>query len=363
MGFSERNLANLATASAPFAEYLQATTGWPASILMGSSPGGLGKEGRFEERVWSELVDQWQTVYCSEPVEQIFEYMLLSKEGPTGGKIPESWELVFPSTFSESPQEKATLRSTQAQTDSTEIASGVITPLEVRMNRHGGVEYSTETVLDDDVTSQMEMKAESTFQAEMTSIDAQMNQLQGLDPQGNPLPDPNAPPPDGAPPGAEGGAAPGAESQQSQSETPPSSGAPKAAKAAKPAAPAKAAKPKAKTDSLDPPSAPGTLRYDALGLEIAVLRTDSVYTLGTTSGGQPVPVVLGPNRKRSHAIYRASLSSPEGASHSDSEFETKNVYITGFPTLSAARTGFAKFFPEYRMAPMTVVPFIPGGPS
>ena len=55
-----RNLSNMASATEPFVEYLQAVTGWPSSILMGKSPGGLGKEGRFEERVWAGINTEWQ---------------------------------------------------------------------------------------------------------------------------------------------------------------------------------------------------------------------------------------------------------------------------------------------------------------
>ena len=60
-----RNLTNISSATDPFVKQLQAVTGWPASILMGDSPGGLGKEGRFEERVWASLVEAWQVDFPS----------------------------------------------------------------------------------------------------------------------------------------------------------------------------------------------------------------------------------------------------------------------------------------------------------
>lgn len=350
MGFSERNLANLATASAPFAEYLQATTGWPASILMGSSPGGLGKEGRFEERVWAELVDQWQTVYCVEPIEQIFELMFMSKEGPTGGKPPENWDVHFPSTFTETPKEKAELRSLMANVDSTEINSGILDPLEVRKNRHGSAEYSIETVLDDTITAQKEMKSESTFQAEMIGIQSQANQLQGLDPQGNPLPDPNAVP--GAPEDtASGGGAAPDESQAAQGETAPGGSAPQAPEPTPP----EPSKPKATTKKDSAPEGE-TDRYDACEIEIQVLTRKSAYTLGveTRADGQPIPVILGPNRLKAYAIYKADMrDTPED--------EVEDLYLTGFASLRAARTGLEAFFPGHRLAPMTTVSRIPGG--
>ena len=60
-----RNLTNISSATDPFVKQLQAVTGWTASILMGDSPGGLGKEGRFEERVWASLVEAWQVDFPS----------------------------------------------------------------------------------------------------------------------------------------------------------------------------------------------------------------------------------------------------------------------------------------------------------
>jgi phage-related protein (TIGR01555 family) len=89
--FLNRALSNISSATDPFVKDLQAATGWPSTILMGESPGGLGKEGRYEERVWSSLVEQWQEVYCRTAITEIFTYILASREGPTRGKVPPSW--------------------------------------------------------------------------------------------------------------------------------------------------------------------------------------------------------------------------------------------------------------------------------
>ncbi|NCW70469.1 MAG: DUF1073 domain-containing protein [Marivivens sp.] len=97
--FLNRGLGSIASASEPFIKDLQAATGWPASILMGDSPGGLGKEGRYEERVWASLVEQWQEVYCRTPITEVFNYILSSAEGPTRGRPPETWSVEFPSVF------------------------------------------------------------------------------------------------------------------------------------------------------------------------------------------------------------------------------------------------------------------------
>lgn len=342
IGFSERSLNNLATAMAPFAEYLQATTGWPASILMGSSPGGLGKEGRFEERVWASLVEQWQTVYCHDGIETLFRYCFAAKEGPTGGTDPEDWEVSFPSTFVETPMEKAQLRQAMSTADSTDIVNGVVTALEVRNSRYGGAEYSVETTLDDDVSDQLQMKADMTFENEMMGMEAQANQMQGLDVNGNPLPtDPTTgqplppgsqpPPPEGAPPGGAPGAPAGSETQETGSENAPAQADPEVEalfnKTPDPAAKKAPAK-KTKTD-----------RYDALDIDVEVLQERGNILLGiqTRNDSDPSPVILGPHRKRAYRYYKADLRTDTGQ---------QKMYLTGFASMKAAKRALLAFFPE-----------------
>lgn len=360
IGFSERSLANLATAMAPFAEYLQATTGWPASILMGSSPGGLGKEGRFEERVWASLVEQWQTVYCHDGIETLFQYCFAAKEGPTGGTDPDDWEVSFPSTFVETPLEKAQLRQAMSTADSTEIMQGVITAMEVRNSRYGGAEYSIETTLDDATSEQLQMKADMALETEMMGMEAQANQMQGLDVNGDPLPtDPmsgqplppgSQPPPaapgsePGAPPAA--GATPPTESQTSQPATAPAPSPEVEALFEKPSAAAKpAAKKPKRTD-----------RYDALGINVEVLQERGNLLLGIQSRGDshPEPVILGPHRKRAYSYYAAVLRTDSGE---------QKMYMTGFASRKAARTALLTFFPEQTDITVSPEPAPFGGAS
>lgn len=194
VSFIARALANLASATDPFVKELQAATGWPASILMGESPGGLGKEGRFEERVWASLCAKWQETYCRGPVTQLFEYFLLNKDGPTGGKPPESWRVDFPSVFTETEKEKAELQGLNAASDNQWVTMGVLNPMEIRMSRFGGAEYSTEIQLDDEVTEMMKQQQE--IQHESTMVNTQMQMESVL----NPPEDPNAVPAEDAAP-------------------------------------------------------------------------------------------------------------------------------------------------------------------
>lgn len=178
LSFLNRALSNIASATDPFVKDLQAATGWPASILMGDSPGGLGKEGRFEERVWSSLVEQWQELYCRTSVTEIFTYILASKEGPTRGRPPAQWNLEFPSCFTETTSEKAALRVQIAQVDAQYLNLGVLNALEVRESRFGGTEYSIETTLNQVITQQLTVQADAQFQSQLMGLEAQAQAMQ-----------------------------------------------------------------------------------------------------------------------------------------------------------------------------------------
>ena len=173
LSFLNRALSNIASATDPFIKDLQAATGWPASILMGDSPGGLGKEGRFEERVWATLVEQWQELYCRTAVTEVFTYILASREGPTRGRPPQKWSVEFPSVFTETDSEKAALRLQIAQVDAQYLNLGVLNALEVREARFGGTEYSIDTTLNEAVTEQLIAQADASFQSQMMGYKAQ----------------------------------------------------------------------------------------------------------------------------------------------------------------------------------------------
>lgn len=343
IGFSERALANLAAATTPFAEYLQATTGWPASILMGTSPGGLGKEGRFEERVWASLVEDWQTVYCQEPISEIFRVFMLSKEGPMGGKEPDSWEVHFPSVFTETETEKTTLRASQAAVDQIYATIGVLKPLEIRNNRFGATEYSIETVLDENVSAQLEMQQDSEFENNMNQLQAQSFAAQGLGPDGEPIP-------------PEGGILPPGQTDPNAPAAAPGGAPAKGVASTETPAPAAKPKPKAKP-------APKTDSYEALDLHIDVLkhidgmsmgrRVGAVRSDATLISNEGAPdlsrlVLIGPSRSRKYASFSTTIKL-DGAI-------LPGPLVTGFASLRSARKGLAAFLPEQTVFTMTPAP-------
>jgi phage-related protein (TIGR01555 family) len=311
ISFINRALSNIATATDPFIKDLQAATGWPASILMGDSPGGLGKEGRYEERVWSSLVEQWQEVYCRTAITEVFTYILASREGPTRGRIPESWSVHFPSVFTQTDKEKAELHQLKAASDVQYIQMGVLNALEVREARFGGTEYSLETQLNEAITEQLIATTDAQFQSQMAGYDAQLQAA---------TQPPALPEGEGAAPPAEEGASTG----------------------------------------VLPPADAGrgdALYADADGLRIAITHRRGDVVAGPLVGpdGQRIdssaaaPVlILGPHRTRARKLYRARFAL-------DSTI-TDGPYTTGFNSLRAAKVAVQQLFPGQNVAGLSAVP-------
>lgn len=302
LSFLNRALSNIANATDPFVKDLQAATGWPASILMGDSPGGLGKEGRFEERVWASLVEQWQEVYCRTAITEVFDYIFLSKEGPTRGRAPRSWSVRFPSVFTQTEAESAALRLQMAQVDAQYINLGVLNALEVREARFGGTEYSLETTLNPAVTEQLIATADASFQSQLMGYEAQAQALQSP-PEQPALPESAAPAPTDT----------------------------------------------AKTDAFD--------LYEAQGLRIQVTHRSGELKAGhlvgpdgqRTDASSSAPLMIfGPNRTRAYKLYRARFAC-DGAL-------VDGPYATGFASMRAARSAVATFFPQQTVAGLSPVP-------
>lgn len=306
LSFLNRALSNIASATDPFVKDLQAATGWPASILMGDSPGGLGKEGRFEERVWATLVEQWQELYCRTAVTEVFTYILASREGPTRGRPPQKWSVEFPSVFTETDSEKAALRLQIAQVDAQYINLGVLNALEVREARFGGTEYSIETTLSEAVTAQLVAQTDASFQSQMMGYQAQAEAL-------------NNPP---AP----------VEGEQPQEET---------AESPQP-------EQEAKTDSAE--------QIYVHGYRIKETHRKNDVCIGclVAPDGQRIDTgvnaplfVVGPQRAHGRKLYRARFD-VEGQLFD-------GPYAIGFRTLQSAKRAVASFYPRQTVAGLSPV--------
>ena len=302
LNFLNRALSNIATATDPFVKDLQASTGWPASILMGDSPGGLGKEGRFEERMWASLVEQWQEVYCRTPVTEVFCHILAASEGPTRGR-PRVLVGSVPSVFTQTDKEKAELKQLTAASD-IQYLQYVLNALEVRESRFGGTEFSIDTKLNEVITEQLAVSADAQFQSQMAGYQAQQQAAQP--------PEATAEQPDEQPTAPEG----------------------------------------------EETSAPQQFSFDsAEGLRIRVTHRVDDVVAGPLVGpdgqridsGAAAPIlIIGPHRTRARKLYRARFSLDSAI--------TDGPYTTGFNALRAARAAVQKLFPGQNVVGLSPVP-------
>jgi phage-related protein (TIGR01555 family) len=120
----------------------------PHTILFGESPGGLGSTGRSEERDFAKHLGDYQSTHYKRPLQHLMKMIMLSKEGPTKGKLPESWRIKFNDLFELNEREKADVRARVAAVDGRYIQLGVLHPQEVADARYGGSEWSMELTLD-----------------------------------------------------------------------------------------------------------------------------------------------------------------------------------------------------------------------
>jgi phage-related protein (TIGR01555 family) len=127
----------------------------PHTLLFGESPGGLGSTGRSEERDFAKTLADYQATNFKRPIKKLMEYIMLSKEGPTSGKLPESWRISFNPLFELNEREMADVRARVAAVDGRYIQLGVLSPKEVADARYGGSEWSMELTLDPSVIREL----------------------------------------------------------------------------------------------------------------------------------------------------------------------------------------------------------------
>jgi phage-related protein (TIGR01555 family) len=134
----------------------------PHTVLFGESPSGLGSTGRSEERDFAKMLSDYQSVHFKRPMKKLVEYIMLSKEGPTKGEMPDSWRISFNPLFELNEREMADVRARVAAVDGRYIQLGVLSPKEVADARYGGSEWSMELMLDPSVVRELPQTVGST---------------------------------------------------------------------------------------------------------------------------------------------------------------------------------------------------------
>ena len=127
----------------------------PHTVLFGESPSGLGSTGRSEERDFAKTLADYQQSTFHRPLKKLMELIMLSRTGPTNGRMPESWRVKFNDLFELNEREKADVRARVAAVDGRYIQLGVLSPKEVADARYGGTDWSMELTLDPSVVREL----------------------------------------------------------------------------------------------------------------------------------------------------------------------------------------------------------------
>lgn len=171
----------------------------PLTVLAGKSPSGLAASGDNDTRMWYDEIKKAQSLDMNPGLTRLVKLICLSKQGPTGGKVPDDWSISHNALWQETKGEQATTRKTMADADQVYLANGVVSAEEIRQSRFGGDEYSVDTSIECDTEGDDE--ADDLAESEGVTT--------GVDPEGKPIMTPIGQPPEGAAPRGPAGA-PGA---------------------------------------------------------------------------------------------------------------------------------------------------------
>ena len=114
---------------------LAAAARMPVTILMGQSPAGMNATGASDIRWFYDTIETSQTNFVEPALRYALRLLMLSKSGPTGGQLPESWSITFPPLWQETPNEQASTRKLTAEADAIYIDRGVVIPEEIAVSR------------------------------------------------------------------------------------------------------------------------------------------------------------------------------------------------------------------------------------
>lgn len=151
---------------------LSAAVDIPVTRLFGRSASGLAATGEHDETNFENKIKNEQTTKLIPRLEYLVSLIMASKEGPTGGVIPENWSIDPNPLSSPTDKEKAETRKINADADKVYIDAGVLVQTEVRESRFGGDEYGSEITLDESVD--IEAREEERAAQESARLEKQM---------------------------------------------------------------------------------------------------------------------------------------------------------------------------------------------
>lgn len=144
----------------------------PVTILFGRSAAGMNATGDADFRWFYDTIRTAQENDLRPQLERLARLIMLAKDGPTGGREPEAWDLKFNPLWQMTEAEQAELEKKKAETDKLYIETDVLLPEEVALSRFRAEGWSGETQIDRDVRESMLVAAPADMpEEEKTELD------------------------------------------------------------------------------------------------------------------------------------------------------------------------------------------------
>lgn len=107
----------------------------PVTRLFGTSPGGLNATGDSDTRNLYDTIQGSRTNEVQPALERLLTLIMLAKDGPTGGEVPDDWCIEWPSLWQMSPTEAADVSLKRSQAAASDVLAQIVTPEEVALGK------------------------------------------------------------------------------------------------------------------------------------------------------------------------------------------------------------------------------------
>ena len=173
---------------------ISGATGMPVTILWGISPGGQNATGDSDWQNYERFICSVQELDLDAPLRRMAELVMLAKDSPTRGKLPERWWIEFQPLSQPSDRESAELRKLDAETFKLYIESEIVTPTEVALSVFSEQGYSRDIKVDMEARRAMAaLEAERALLLEQDDVELPQNaESPELGTQASSEPDPAA---------------------------------------------------------------------------------------------------------------------------------------------------------------------------
>lgn len=148
-----------------------AVSGIPLTFLYGISPGGMNATGESDIRNYYDRVMAFIVwLHVVPAVERVATLLMKAKHGPTGGVVPQSWEVKPLPLWEQTEDEQAKTEKTHAEKDKIYIDAGVLERDEVRRSRFGQQGWRPTITLDDEARAAA--RAQTQGGSDLPPVDA-----------------------------------------------------------------------------------------------------------------------------------------------------------------------------------------------